>query len=53
MEQVKTEELVRRIEELQNVQKRNSPKTQAWADASKALAPLFAEMAKRQKAGLL
>lgn len=37
------------IAALQEVQKRNPPSSKAWQDASAALAPLFAEMAKRQE----
>lgn len=38
-----------RIAELQQVQRRNSPSTAAWMKASRALQPLFAEMARRQQ----
>jgi hypothetical protein len=48
-----TADLMRKIGEHQNIQERNSPKTKAWQDASKALAPMFTEMAKRQNAGKL
>jgi hypothetical protein len=41
------------ISELQNIQKRNPPDSFAWRLASKQLAPLFEEMARRQAAGIL
>jgi alkyl hydroperoxide reductase subunit AhpC len=53
IEQLKTSELERHIRALQTIQKRNSPKTAKWQKASEFLAPMFAEMAKRQKAGTL
>jgi hypothetical protein len=46
-----TSQILSRIQELQTVQKRNSPKTSAWQAASEQLQPLFAEMARRQNAG--
>lgn len=46
-------ELRAAIEGLQEIQKRNPPDSFASRLASKQLQPLFAEMARRQKAGLL
>lgn len=45
-----TEQMVDEIERLQGVQRRNPPSSAAWQGASEALAPLFAEMARRQRA---
>lgn len=53
MEQMPTAELERSISALQAIQMRNSPKTAKWQKASEFLAPMFAEMAKRQNAGKL
>lgn len=44
-----TELIVAEIERLQAVQRRNPPSSAAWQEASDALAPLFAEMARRQR----
>jgi len=41
--------LLARIEALQAVQRTNPPSSAAWQNASKELAPLFAEMARRSK----
>ena len=46
-------ELRAAIEGLQEIQKRNPADSFAWRLASKQLQPLFAEMDRRQKAGLL
>lgn len=46
-------ELRAAIEGLQQIQKTNPPNSFASRLASKQLAPLFEEMARRQKAGLL
>lgn len=53
MEQIPTAELERSIAALQAIQMRNSPKTAKWQKASEFLAPMFDEMARRQKAGNL
>ena len=45
MTDLKTETLAQ-IENLQNIQKRNHPDSQAWQEASRELAPLF-ELMKR------
>lgn len=42
--------LMARIAALQKVQKRNPQNSPAWQEASAELAPLFAEMARRQRA---
>ena len=43
-----TQQLIDAIEALQEIQKRNPPHSAEWKAASEALAPLFAEMARRQ-----
>ena len=43
-----TAEILREIEQLQEIQKTHAPSTPAWQTASELLAPLFAEMAKRE-----
>ena len=49
-----SEEFIRaQIAVLGEVQERNPPKSATWRRASALLAPLFAEMERRQKAGLL
>lgn len=48
-----TTDLLNAIAALQNAQKRSPPSSSAWLAASAALAPLFAEMARRQKTGAL
>lgn len=48
-----TQSLLADIGSLQGIQKRNPQSSAAWQAASTELAPLFAEMARRQKAGLL
>lgn len=48
-----TDEILALIDAYQGVQKRNPMTSPAWQDASAKLAPLFAEMARRQKAGVL
>ena len=53
IEQITTEQLQSNIEALQAIQMRNSPKTAKWQKASEFLAPMFVEMARRQKAGKL
>ena len=51
---LQSEEFVRaQIKLLGDIQERNKPTSAAWKAASRALRPLFAEMARRQKAGLL
>lgn len=44
---MKSHEIEDLIAELQSVQKRNRPGSDAWQNASDALQPLFAEMAER------
>ncbi len=44
-----TTEIMQRIRDLQDIQKANSPGSPLWEAASKELAPLFAEMARRQE----
>ena len=44
-----TARLLREIETLQGIQRRNHPDTEASRDAGAALAPRFAEMSRRQK----
>lgn len=44
-------QILTRIESLQEIQRRNSPKTKVWQDASRKLQPLFAEMARREPFG--
>jgi hypothetical protein len=44
-------ELVRCVEALQEVQKRNRTDSASWLTASLKLAPLFAELAERQRRG--
>jgi hypothetical protein len=46
-----TKELMREIELLQNIQKQHPQQSMAWRFASRKLAPLFAEMARRQANG--
>lgn len=46
---VPTAELEREIALLQQIQKINSPRTDVWKRASEQLAPLFAEMKRRQR----
>lgn len=48
-----THDLLGEIAAWQDIQKRNRPTSDEWQFASRALAPLFEEMARRQKAGLL
>jgi len=48
-----TQDLLADIGALQAIQKRNQMSSAAWRAASDALAPLFAEMKRRQEAGLL
>lgn len=43
-----TTQLLHSIDEQQAIQKRNPPTSVAWQSASRALKPLFAEMARRQ-----
>jgi hypothetical protein len=50
---METKDLLRSIKALQAIQMRNSPKSAKWQKASEFLAPMFAEMARRQNAGLL
>ena len=45
-----TASIVAQIEALQNIQKRNRMDSPEWQSASDRLAPLFAEMARRQRA---
>lgn len=45
-----TPELLKRIEELQQIQKTRNPTTPAWKNASELLQPCFAEMARRDPA---
>lgn len=42
-----TAEILREIEAHQNAQKRNPWGSRVWQEASRKLAPLFAEMARR------
>jgi len=44
---------VERIEALQEIQRRNRPTSDVAMEASRLLQSLFAEMARRQSAGLL
>lgn len=44
---MKTHEIEDLIRALQNVQKRCSPSSEAWREASEQLKPLFTEMADR------
>lgn len=53
MENKPTHEVLAEISAWQDIQKRNPMTSEAWQFASRALAPLFSEMARRQKAGLL
>lgn len=46
---MKTHEIEDLISDLQGIQKRNPPTSAAWQEASKALQPLFAEMAERTR----
>jgi hypothetical protein len=48
-----TEALLQLIADQQSIQERNPPLSLVWLDASATLAPLFAEMARRQTAGEL
>jgi hypothetical protein len=43
-----TADILASIEKLQNRQKRCRPDSAEWLDLSECLAPLFAEMARRQ-----
>jgi hypothetical protein len=45
--QMSTQEIKRRIMELQDVQRSNRPDSAAWQEASRELQPLFAEMGRR------
>lgn len=53
MDQMPTSEIEAQIAELQAIQKTHHHSQPAWQTASEMLAPLFAEMARRQEAGLL
>jgi hypothetical protein len=46
---LETAQILRLIESLQDVQKKNPPSSEKWQEASKALAPLLQEMARRTK----
>lgn len=43
-------DILQEIGSLQSIQKRNRPSSMEWQWASRELKPLFAEMARRQKA---
>ena len=47
MKQHTDQQVLRKIAILQGVQKTNPPQSAEWQEASKQLAPLFAEMAAR------
>lgn len=47
--QMSTAELLRAIEGLGTVQQRNAPTSAKWQKASELLAPMFAEMARREQ----
>lgn len=47
------DDLLSKIEECQSVQKRHEVNHFMWRDASLQLEPLFTEMARRQREGLL
>ena len=46
---LETAQILHLIESLQDVQKKNPPSSEKWQEASKALEPLFKEMAKRTR----
>ena len=46
-----TQRILKTVESLQGIQKTHSPKSANWNMASTLLAPLFAELANRQKNG--
>jgi len=48
-----TADILKQIELLQNIQRSHPQNHPEWMKASARLAPLFAEMAARQKAGAL
>ena len=50
LEKEATDDLLARIEVLQNIQATHPPTAKAWQTASELLAPLFREMARRTAA---
>jgi hypothetical protein len=48
IETIQTKALLELIAGYQNIQKQNPMGSAPWAEASKSLKPLFAEMARRQ-----